>query len=110
MDADGPSGIEKGVSPISITKLYLGFRNAPVTKCLVPVIGGCSALAIALHSKPHMALPQLVDQHQVSLQKRKQDLALDSFLCMFSSGDYLQIIGHLVALEVQLWELGLFTV
>ncbi|KAI8879401.1 hypothetical protein K501DRAFT_226749 [Backusella circina FSU 941] len=48
MDADGPSG----------------FRNAPVTKCLVPVIGGCSALAIAFHFKPHMALPQLVGQHQ----------------------------------------------
>ncbi|KAL9554877.1 hypothetical protein MBANPS3_002620 [Mucor bainieri] len=40
MDADGPSG----------------FRNAPVTKFLVPVVGSCSALAIACNLKPHMAL------------------------------------------------------
>ncbi|KAF1806930.1 hypothetical protein V8B55DRAFT_1348231 [Mucor lusitanicus] len=40
MDADGPSG----------------FRNAPVTKFLVPVVGSCSALAIACNLRPHMAL------------------------------------------------------
>ncbi|GAN06675.1 ubiquitin-associated domain-containing protein 2-like isoform X3 [Mucor ambiguus] len=40
MDADGPSG----------------FRNAPVTKFLVPVVSSCSALAITCNLKPHMAL------------------------------------------------------
>ncbi|KAI8643926.1 hypothetical protein BD408DRAFT_414108 [Parasitella parasitica] len=40
MDADGPSG----------------FRNAPVTKFLVPVVGGCSVLAYVCNLKPHMSL------------------------------------------------------
>ncbi|KAG2208947.1 hypothetical protein INT47_011087 [Mucor saturninus] len=40
MEADGPSG----------------FRNAPVTKFLVPIVGGCSALAAVLNAKPHMVI------------------------------------------------------
>ncbi|CAO3657262.1 unnamed protein product [Mucor hiemalis] len=40
MDADGTSG----------------FRNAPLTKFLVPVVSGCSMLATAYSTKPHMAL------------------------------------------------------
>ncbi|GAA5800552.1 hypothetical protein HPULCUR_005988 [Helicostylum pulchrum] len=32
-----------------------GFRNAPVTKFLVPIVGGCSALALAFNAKPQMA-------------------------------------------------------
>ncbi|CEP07892.1 hypothetical protein [Parasitella parasitica] len=40
MDADGPSG----------------FRNAPVTKFLVPVVSGCSAIAYLYNLKPNMGL------------------------------------------------------
>lgn len=49
------------------TKLLLGFRNAPVTKFLVPIVGGCSALAAAFNAKPHMAiqLSHFTSQSQV---------------------------------------------
>lgn len=45
---------EQGFSVNSTIRI--GFRNAPVTKFLVPVVGSCSALAIACNLKPHMAL------------------------------------------------------
>lgn len=62
MDADGPSGDhwyqEEAILSIHLYALLqlVGFKNAPVTKFLVPVVGSCSALAIACNLKPHMAL------------------------------------------------------
>lgn len=34
-----------------------GFRNTPVTKLLVPIVGGCSSLVIAYNSRPNLQLP-----------------------------------------------------
>lgn len=43
-------------SVYSFVRINIGFRNAPVTKFLVPIVGGCSALAAVCNLKPHMAL------------------------------------------------------
>lgn len=47
-----------------------GFRNVPVTKLLVPIVGGCSSLVIAYNLRPNLQIPA---QAQVRIQEQRKD-------------------------------------
>lgn len=89
----------------------IGFRYAPVTKFLVPIVGGCSALAAVynVNNTPiNMAiqLSHLSSDCQVSLFFLTANLYNEQDKLTRhrydSSGDYLVHIALLVVLEQQL--------
>ena len=87
--------------------MKIGFRNAPVTKFIVPIVSGCSALAVLYNAKPHLAtqLSHFTEHNQVKTEKKMlEGMVLIGFCLSF--GDYLPLTGLSVVLERQLLERG----